>query len=94
MGNGKSEDIVDFPIVTVIGEHPKDGGGLKGSYSACRHQIPQVHLRITCPVGVGLGRRKKYNACPLSPVPAPGQVNHILQVVGLWIEWEIVIVLF
>lgn len=66
----------------VIGEHPKDGGGLRGSCSACRHQIPQVHLRITCPVQVGLGRRRKYNACSLSPVPTPGQVNHILQVVG------------
>lgn len=52
-----------------------------------------MHLRIHLPSeGVEVGRGKKIQC--LFPVLAPGQVNHILQVVGLGIEWEIGTVLF
>ena len=67
-GKWKKWRQVDFPIVMIIEGHPKGGGGPRGSYSACRHQNPQMHLRITCPVGVGVGGEE--NTMPL-PCPCP-----------------------
>ena len=90
-GKWKKWRQVDFPIVMIIEGHPKGGGGPRGSYSACRHQ------KLKCTWGSlaqwGWGWEEKKIQC-LSPVPAPSQVNLILQAVGLGIEWEIVIVLF
>lgn len=65
--------------------------GLRGSCSACRHQILKCTLESPAQWGWRWGGEE--NTMPI-PVLAPGQVNHILQVVGLGIEWEIVTVLF